>query len=418
MHRPVKRTILRRSSVAIATLAASTLMALALMPGCGASSDTSASDAGTAPDWVYQEYVVSGDLANVGDIESIDFVDGENYTLERTTGSEDEWLESGTYVLDIAGGTLALTDTDSGNTETIPFAAGDVAAGGPVSFSGDALHVLGGGTALTGSGGGLTSGTGAQLTKVQPLCGFSSAQSGGQKSFQSTQKACAQANLTPSGAGAFLTQNGQCVPAVFESFGPTGTSSKVFATIKTVPSATTTAAYTPHLPKGFPANNVPSCFIDMSNVVDGLTGKTLGASVMISEHYKLSDLTSSSDEFVVLDNQAVRYLEKFAASFGAPKVTSAFRGPAHQTQVCMGMCGAVSCCGSKPQSGNCTVTCAKTSRHMFGKAFDIGSQYLKQPYINGACAVGFTFVYDEKAGGAHLHIDTSQPVGTCLKQGV
>lgn len=396
--------------------------ALALVAACSSQSDSSADagDGGDAPVGVYETYYASGDLQNVGDIESVDFVDATHYSLERTTGSEDQWLEAGTYVLDIANATLALTDSDTGDTETLPFTAGDVSPGGSVTFQGDVFHLLGGG-GLTGSGGSLTSGTPSTLT-VNPLCGFSSKMS----TFKSTQPACKPGtSLTPSGAAVFLTQNGACVPAVFESFNAGGTSEKVFATIKTVADATTTASYKPHLPSGFPPNNVPTCFIDMTNVVDGVTGATLGKNVMVSEHYSLSDLTQSGttpDRFVILDNQAVRYLEAFDTKYGKAAVMSGFRGPQHQTDTCNSFCGAISCCGTPPnaypQKGNCLVTCAKTSRHMFGKAFDIGSQYLKQPYINGACAVGFTFVYDEKAGGAHLHIDTSQPVGTCLKQGV
>jgi hypothetical protein len=413
----------RRPFAVLARLAVATSALATLASACSSASSgtASAGDAASGvPEWPYEEYVVSGDLANVGDIESITFVDGEHYTLERTTGSEDEWLESGTYVLDVAAGTLALADSDTGNTETIPFMPGDVASGPPVTFEGESLHVLGG--TLTGSGGPLTSGSGTQLTKVQPLCSFASSGSKGTKTFQSTQSNCAkQQGLTPSGAGVFLTQNGKCVPAVFQSFDGAGSPAKVFATIKTVPDAATTAAYAPHLPAGFPKNNIPSCFIDMNDVVDGLTGATLGKNVKVSEHYTLAQLTQSGatpDEFVILDNQAVRYLEKFASMFGAPTVTSAFRGPAHQTAVCMGMCGAISCCGSRPQVGNCTVTCAKTSRHMMGKAFDLNSSYLKSQYINGACTSGFTFVYDETSGGPHLHIDTSQPAGSCVKQGV
>jgi hypothetical protein len=419
MNRRTRRASFACSTFAVIGAALTALVTAALLPACSSQpGDAGGADAaadGGAQIGLYEQYDVSGDIAASGDIETIDFLDAHHYTLERSAGSEDVYEESGTYVLDIDSGTLALTDDDSGETETIPFEAGDVSDGPPVDLSSAPLHTLGGG--LTGSG---TALTGSQQTLTKPLCSFNS----NKTTFKSTGSACKPTTdpSNPSNQGVFLAQSGDCVPAVFQSYSSEGTPEKIFATIKTVPDATTTASYTGHLPAHTSANNIPQCFIDMNNVVDGLTGATLGKSVKISEHYTLTQLTaaqsSSPDRFVVLDNQAVRYLEKFVAQYGVVPVTSGFRAPSHQAQTCENMCKAVSCCGSKPQSGKCTVTCARASRHMFGKAFDLPVKYTVEPYTGAACKDGFTFVYNENSGGHHLHIDTSFPFGSCVKQGL
>lgn len=430
--------------------------ALGVLAACSSSSPSPA----PLPQGVYGSYVANGDVAGYDGIAAIDFIDAEHYSLSRTSGSEDFYTETGTYVLDPATKMLVLHNSATGEAETIPFEGGAVSEGSPLMESSGDLRPLGTGLTVTGS---ITlSGADASLVSFQVVCSFSLGNQGGsgtQLSFQNVSLSGCTATATTGGGssgsgsiagngngnsssngnggsgtsltsggdggtslgasmdgGTKLSENaGNCVPAVYHSFNSGGTAQTIFATIKTVPNAATTNAYAAH---GTPAAQVPQCFIDMNNVVDGLTGKTLGKNVKVSEHYTLAQLTqtgSSPDEFVVLDNNSVRALEAFASKFGTPSVISGFRGPVHQAAVCQSLCGAISCCGSKPQSGSCQVTCAKSSRHMLGKAFDLGSQYLKAPYIQGACTAGFTFVYNESN---HLHVDTNFAAGSCVKQGL
>jgi hypothetical protein len=99
-------------------------------------------------------------------------------------------------------------------------------------------------------------------------------------------------------------------------------------------------------------------------------------------------------------------LQKFRAAVGVPvSVTSGFRGPKHQEDVCNSLCG---------NPLGCPGTCANNSRHMFGDAFDLPLAFYTKADEQLACDAGFKFAYLES--GTHLHIDQNPAYATCVIQ--
>jgi hypothetical protein len=356
-----------------------------------------------APEGVRGTYDVT-EPVSVGDLVEITFVDSQTYSSLTASDSDEQDAHQGTYVLDLNAGTLTLTDAVTGTPQVIPFVAGAVSSGPAVTTSEDPLHTLGG--SLTGPSTGLSNGQ-APLT-VRPVCSFGS----GSQSFQSsTNTACAADGGTALNSA---PDGGVCLAGCCDLVFPSG------VRIKSVANASVTASYAAHLTKPpFPLPTAPTCFIDMKNITDATTGAALTTSVKVSAHYTLADVVygaagNTTDQFVVVDPIAVGALEKFAVAAGGATVYSAFRGPAHQSTVCQGYCGAISC-----TDANGRTTCAKASQHMFGDAFDLTDpKFLTPHYQSVACTAGFKYAYNETVAGVrHLHMDTwGRGKAMCLKQ--
>ena len=334
------------------------------------------------------------DVIGLGGIAEITFVDSVNYTSLTGSDTDEQDSHQGTYVLDLDGGTLTLTDSVTG-AQVLPFQIGSLSDGGTVTTSNEELHLLG------GSLGGSASKLGNGPATVKPACNFTA----GGNTFQSTTTpACGTlsskaATALTSGPDGGVCLGGGCCQWIY----PSGVH------LQTVANAGVTAAYAAHLTTPpFPLPNAPQCFIDMHNIIDATTNLKLTSSVQLSAHYTLQNVVYGGagnmyDEFVVVDPLAVAALEKFAASAGGATVYSAFRGPQHQASVCQGYCGAISCTDASGRT-----TCAKASQHMFGDAFDLTDpKFLTVQYQKLACASGFKYAYNESVGGVrHLHMDT------------
>lgn len=178
--------------------------------------------------------------------------------------------------------------------------------------------------------------------------------------------------------------------------------------IQTVANAATTASYKNHLKT---SETAPTCFLDVSALKNPQTGETYTINVQVAAHFQLSELVGTEVDqgygnFVLVNPAAVAALEKFRQSAGKPVIiNSGFRSPKHQENVCDDLCG---------NPLGCSGTCANSSRHLWGDAFDLPTTFYTQTYSNMACASGFKFVYLES--GTHLHVDQNPAYAKCVQQ--
>jgi len=141
--------------------------------------------------------------------------------------------------------------------------------------------------------------------------------------------------------------------------------------------------------------------IDTNNIVDAKTNKKLSYShVQLAPNFSLREMSYqsvASSAYVYIDPATIVGLQAMRTSYGkAITVNSGYRSPIHQNKICKNMCGASSCSG----------TCAKCSDHMGGKAADLKHSSPKCTFGRLACNPGkFHLIYNEAAGGDHLHID-------------
>ena len=179
-------------------------------------------------------------------------------------------------------------------------------------------------------------------------------------------------------------------------------------TIQTFPNAAKTASYKGHLGAG---QKAPTCFLDVSNLLDAVTHEVHPITVGIGAHFTLEELVGTEvsqgyGNFVLMEPAAVAALDKFRDAVGIPvSVNSGFRSPKHQEDVCTSLCG---------DPLGCPGTCANNSRHMFGDAFDLPLDFYTTPDEQRACDSGFKFAYKES--GTHLHIDQNPAYDACVIQ--
>jgi uncharacterized membrane protein YgcG len=155
-------------------------------------------------------------------------------------------------------------------------------------------------------------------------------------------------------------------------------------------------------------SGAPSCVIDINNIIDARTRQKLSYNtVKLSPNFSLRELThqsAASSPYVYVDPEFIKRLQATRESYGsAMYVNSGYRSPIHQNKVCMGMCGKSSCPG----------TCAQCSNHMGGQAVDLKHSSPKCSLAKKSCNPGkMHLIFNEKAGGDHLHIDIgpSNPV--------
>ncbi len=180
------------------------------------------------------------------------------------------------------------------------------------------------------------------------------------------------------------------------------------AKIQTFQDAATTASYARHLASG---QSAPKCFLDTTNLENPDTGQVYDMSVLVATHFQLSELVGTEvaqgyGHHVLLSPSAVLSLEKFREAVGVSvSINSGFRSPLHQEAVCKGLCG---------NPLGCPGTCANSSRHMWGDAFDLPLEFYTARDEDLACSSGFKFAYLES--GTHLHIDENPAYATCVKQ--
>jgi hypothetical protein len=178
--------------------------------------------------------------------------------------------------------------------------------------------------------------------------------------------------------------------------------------IQTVKNANMTASYQGHLASG---QTAPTCFLDVTDLHNPDTGETYDMSVHVAMNFQLVELVGTEvnqgwGNFVLMNPKAVQALQNFRMAIGGPvSVNSGFRGPKHQESVCNSLCG---------NPYGCPGTCANNSRHMWGDAFDLPTQFYNTTDTNLACAAGFKFTYLES--GTHLHIDQNPAYATCVQQ--
>jgi hypothetical protein len=376
-------------------VAACTLLAgAALASACGGSSSTAA-----IPDGVLGEYDAVGELADVGAIGAITFLDATHYELYTTTGNDDVAEDLGTYVLDAAHGTLTLTSTETGAVQSLPFAAESVSTA--VTTLGEDLRVLGG-SSLTPGDGTLTGSQGTLGTTQHTVCAATIA---GQ-SFASASPGCAtQASPAPALGS---TPDGGVALTACPSIGPFPSG----ISFKQVPDMKTSQQYVTRLgKKAVPSNplvhtfanqGIESCFVDMNSPTDA-NGNAVSTSVLVSAHYTLKQIAwgaTGSDRFVKLDPTAVAALEALDAASGKSlAIYSAFRSPGRQESTCASVCG-----GAAASGATSCARCGKKSQHMYGDAIDLTDLSLLTPtYQAMACKAGFRYVYNENN---HLHVDT------------
>jgi hypothetical protein len=153
----------------------------------------------------------------------------------------------------------------------------------------------------------------------------------------------------------------------------------------------------------------PSCVIDANNITDAKTNKKLTFKmVQLSPHFSLYDMahtTIATSPYIYVDPQMIKDLEATRVAYGSTMtVNSGYRSPLHQQHICQGICGASSC----PH------TCAKCSNHSSGNAVDLKHSSPKCALGSKACNPGkFHLIYNEKAGGDHLHIDLGSQNPVC-----
>ena len=178
--------------------------------------------------------------------------------------------------------------------------------------------------------------------------------------------------------------------------------------VQTYADAAMSATYANHLSAGQVA---PTCFVDVDRLFDPTTGTTSPLSAQVSAHYTFDELVGTEvlqgfGHDVLLSPAAVTALEAFRDLVGQPvSVNSGYRSPRHQESVCQQLCG---------DPLGCAGTCANSSRHMWGDAFDLPLAFYSAVDEDRACSAGFRFAYLES--GTHLHIDQNPAYATCLEQ--
>jgi hypothetical protein len=157
--------------------------------------------------------------------------------------------------------------------------------------------------------------------------------------------------------------------------------------------------------------SVPVCFIDTLDLKDD-QGNPLDLKVKLAPHFTLYEIVRTEVDpngtgavdagnaystTVLVAPDLLEHLEQLRVNYGgAVNLTSGFRSPQHQKDLCQSICGSDQC-----TDGNGTVTCARNSRHMWGAAADMSLMY-----ETAADSAGFAFVFHENGGtGAHLHVD-------------
>jgi hypothetical protein len=151
---------------------------------------------------------------------------------------------------------------------------------------------------------------------------------------------------------------------------------------------------------------LPSCFIDVLNLVSP-DGTVHDVHVALATHFELYEMvredvdphgTGGVDPAhayttkVLVDPGTMAHLESMRQIYGGPvDIWSGFRSPQNQKATCQSICGQDYCADG---------SCLKNSRHMWGAAADVSLDY-----TDAATKAGFAFVYQEAAGGAHLHVD-------------
>ena len=178
--------------------------------------------------------------------------------------------------------------------------------------------------------------------------------------------------------------------------------------LQTYEDAATTASYAQHLTSG---QTPPKCFLDVTRLDDPMASTRYDMTVMVASNFALSELVGTEvnqgyGHFVLAEPEAVASLERFRTAVGvAVSVTSGFRSPRHQEDTCSSLCG---------NPLGCPGTCANSSRHMWGDAFDLPLAFYTSHDEDLACNAGFKFAYLES--GTHLHIDRNPAYATCVKQ--
>jgi hypothetical protein len=172
-------------------------------------------------------------------------------------------------------------------------------------------------------------------------------------------------------------------------------------TFSTKPDAELTAEYTSIVDE--PNYPLPVCFIDTDDLVDPKTGATYDLDVKVGTYFTLRELVGTSLPYtkrVLLSPMLVDKLDRYRDALGeSVHLTSGYRSPAHQRDVCQGICGADSCPG----------VCAERSRHSWGDAADHGVTPTKK-YSDAGCAADFNYVYRE---GNHMHLDLNPQHAIC-----
>lgn len=180
------------------------------------------------------------------------------------------------------------------------------------------------------------------------------------------------------------------------------------AKIQTFEDAATTESYGRHLASG---QSAPRCFLDTTMLLNPDSGQVYDMTVLVAAHFQLTELVGTEvaqgyGHHVLLAPSAVESLEKFREAVATSvAVNSGFRSPLHQEAVCNDLCG---------NPLGCPGTCANSSRHMWGDAFDLPLEFYTARDEDLACASGFKFAYLES--GTHLHIDENPAYATCVKQ--
>ncbi len=171
--------------------------------------------------------------------------------------------------------------------------------------------------------------------------------------------------------------------------------------IQTYPDQAMTDAYTPIADTGnYP---LPTCFLDVDKLDDPTAGVTYPVTVQVGTYFKLSELVSTELPYshkVLVSPDLIAKLDAYRKNIGkAVILSSGYRSPQHQRDVCMQKCGQPSCPG----------ICAARSRHSWGDAADIPLTPT-QTMANAACAAQFHFIYLE---GGHLHLDLNPAHKIC-----
>lgn len=156
-------------------------------------------------------------------------------------------------------------------------------------------------------------------------------------------------------------------------------------------------------------SGVPACVIDVNNIIDAKTKKKLSfKTVRLSKDFSLYQMThqsSTSSPYVYVDPQFIKQLQATRDGYGSNiTVNSGYRSPIHQNKICMGICKKASCPGK----------CARCSDHMGGQAVDLKHSSPKCSLAKKSCDPGkMHLIFNELAGGDHLHIDIGSNNGVC-----
>src|SRR5262249_29855143 len=147
----------------------------------------------------------------------------------------------------------------------------------------------------------------------------------------------------------------------------------------------------------------PKCFLDLDRLYDPVARVMQPLGVKVAAHFALDELVGTELSYsrrALLSPTLIDKLEAFRTNWGheAP-LSTGYGWPAHQREVCQGICGADSCPG----------TCAARSRHSWGDAVDV-AVYPTQAQADAACKAKINFVYLE---GNHLHLDLNPDHAIC-----